>query len=108
MKKQFIKINNLSVAKILSDFVNNELLIGTEISPEIFWKGFDKAVHELAPKNRELIEIRKTLQQKIDLWHKKNKSKEININEYKDFLRKIGYLKKEFLDFKIKTKNIDE
>jgi len=108
MNNQFIKINNLSVAKKLSDFVSNELLNGTEISPEIFWQGFDRAVHELTPKNRELLKIRETLQQDIDLWHKKNKSKEFNINEYQNFLIEIGYLKKEGPDFKIKTQYLDE
>ena len=71
MKEKFIEINNLSVDKILADFIDNELLIGTNISPKKFWDGFDKAVHELAPKNRELLEIRETIQKEIDLWHKK-------------------------------------
>ena len=74
MNNQFIKINNLSVAKKLSDFVSNELLNGTEISSESFWQGFDRVVHELTPKNKELLETREILQQNIDLWHKKNKS----------------------------------
>ncbi|MDP7152759.1 MAG: malate synthase G, partial [Paracoccaceae bacterium] len=108
MNNQFIKINNLSVAKKLSDFVSNELLNGTGISPEIFWQGFDRVVHELTPKNRELLKIRETLQQDIDLWHKKNKSKEFNINEYQNFLIEIGYLKKEGPDFEIKTQYLDE
>ena len=79
MIDQFIKINNLSVSKKLSNFVNNELLKGTGISTEKFWLGFDKAVHELTPKNKQLLEFRETLQQEIDLWHKKNKSKEFNL-----------------------------
>jgi len=89
-------------------FVNNELFDGTDISPENFWKDFDKAVHELASKNKELIDFRKTLQKKIDKWHTDNKGKDIKINEYKNFLKKIGYLKDEGPDFKIETSNIDE
>ena len=77
MKKQYIKINNLSVASELLDFVNNELLKDTKISPEKFWLRFDKAVHELAPKNKELINVRGVLQKKIDQWHIQNKSNEI-------------------------------
>ena len=68
MKEKFIKINNLSVDKILADFIDNELLLGTNISSKKFWDGFDKVVHELAPKNRELLEIRETIQKEIDLW----------------------------------------
>ena len=45
MKKQYTKINNLSVSNDLLDFVNNELLKDTKILPESFWSGFDKAVH---------------------------------------------------------------
>ena len=108
MKKQYIKINNLSVASELLDFVNNELLKDTKISPEKFWLRFDKAVHELAPKNKELINVRGVLQKKIDQWHIQNKSNEINFDEYKKFLKEIGYLKKIGSDFKIKTEKIDE
>ena len=108
MKKQYTKINNLSVSNELLSFVNNELLKDTKISPESFWSGFDKASHELAYKNKELIQIREDLQKKIDNWHIKNKGNEINLEEYKKFLKKIGYLKEVGPDFKIKTKNVDE
>ena len=67
MREQFIKIHNLSVAKDLADFIKNELLLDTNVGPDEFWKGFDKVVHELAPKNKKLLEIRETLQQEIDL-----------------------------------------
>jgi len=108
MKKTYTKINNLSVANELLNFVNNELLKNTEISPEKFWLGFDKAVHELAPRNKELIKIREDLQKKIDNWHIKNKSNEINLEKYKNFLKEIGYLKEVGPNFKIKTTNVDE
>ena len=108
MKKKYIKINNLSVSSDLLNFINNELLKDTTISPENFWKGFDKIIHELSPINRELIKTRDELQKKIDAWHIKNKGNEINIEEYKKFLKEIGYLKEVGPDFKIKTKNIDE
>ena len=54
---------------------------------------FDKVVHELAPKNKELLKIREDLQKKIDDWHIANKGHEINLEDYKKFLKKIGYLK---------------
>ena len=108
MKKKYTKINDLSVSDELLNFVNNELLNETKISPEKFWIGFNKVVHELAPKNKELLKIREDLQKKIDGWHIKNKGKEINLEEYKKFLKKIGYLKEVGPDFKIKTKNVDE
>ena len=108
MKDQFIKIKNLSISKKLVEFVNSELLNDTELSPESFWKGFDKVVHELAPKNRELLEKREILQKKIDLWHKKNKFEKFDIEKYQNFLKEINYLKEEGPNFKIKTKNLDQ
>ena len=108
MAIKYQNVNNLKVAENLLSFVNNELLKGTEISSEKFWKGFDKIVHELAPKNKELIQIRESIQSQIDSWHKSRKGSEISINEYKKFLKDIGYLKDEGEDFKIETKNVDE
>ncbi len=108
MQENFIKINNLKVSKKLLEFINNDLLKGTEITPDNFWKGFDSVVHELAPKNKELLEIRDNLQKKIDDWHIKNKDKKINLDEYKKFLTQIGYLKETGQDFKIETDNIDD
>ena len=108
MTSKYHSVNNLKVSEELLLFVNNELFNGTDISPEKFWKDFDKAVHELAPKNKELIDFRETLQKKIDKWHIDNKGKNIQIKEYKNFLKEIGYLKDEGPDFKIETSNIDE
>ena len=108
MKKNYIDVNNLKISSELLDFVNEELLKGTDIKPEKFWLGFDKCVHELSPKNKELIKIREDIQKKIDDWHIKNKGNEIKIEEYKKFLKEIGYLKDVGPDFKIETSNVDE
>ena len=108
MSNDYTIVNNLKVSKNLLSFINDELLKDLDISSEKFWLGFDKAVHELAPKNKELIEIREELQKKIDNWHLKNKSKDFNIQEYKKFLKDIGYLKEEGADFKIETRDVDD
>ena len=108
MSEKYETIKNLKVSEILFSFINNELLSDTHISPEKFWLGIDYVVHELSPINRKLIEIRKDLQNKIDDWHIQNKGNEIKIDEYKKFLEKIGYLKKQGPDFKIETKNLDD
>ena len=101
-------VNNLKVSAELLSFINDQLLNNIDISPKKFWSGFDKAIHELAPKNRELIKTREILQKKIDNWHIKNKGKEIKIDEYKKFLKEINYLKDEGPDFKIETLNVDD
>ena len=57
MQIKYTNVNNLKVSSKLFDFVNNDLLAGTEISPDYFWSGFDRVAHELAPKNKELLNI---------------------------------------------------
>ncbi len=108
MSKNYQNVNNLKISEELLSFVNNELLKDLDISSEKFWEAFDKAVHDLAPKNKELIQIRENLQKKIDDWHIKNKGNEIEIEQYKKFLREIGYLKEEGPDFRIETNNVDD
>ena len=108
MSKNYQNIHSLKVSEELLSFVNNELLKDLDITPENFWLGFDRVVHELAPKNKELLEIREILQKKIDDWHIKNKGNEIKIHDYKKFLQEIGYLKNEGPDFKIQTSNVDD
>ena len=108
MSIKYQNVENLKVSEELLNFVNNELLKNTAVSPEKFWSGFSKVVHDLAPKNKELIKIREEIQQKINEWHKSRKGNEINLEEYKDFLKNIGYLKEVGPDFKIETKNVDE
>ena len=57
MQEKYQKVNNLTVSKNLLDFIDNELLKDIDIDPKKFWAGFDHAVHELAPRNKELIKI---------------------------------------------------
>jgi len=103
----YSKKGKLSIATDLLEFINNELIPGTKINPEKFWKGFDKAIHELAPKNKKLLLVRKEMQKKIDEWHIKRKGKEFDSKAYENFLKKIGYLVKSGPNFSIKTKNVD-
>ena len=107
MKEKYLKIKNLSVSKNLANFINKELLPGTKINKEKFWKGFDKCVHELAPKNIKLLQKRERLQKAIDALHIDKKNDKLNLKKYTKFLKKIGYLKKTGPNFKIKTKNVD-
>ena len=107
-KEQYIKIKNLSVSKILFDFINNELLKGIHIKKDKFWDGFGKAANELMPKNKKILETREKLQKSIDTFHLERKNKKLNFKAYKKFLKKIGYLKKSGSNFKIMTKNVDK
>ena len=97
MQEKYVNVNNLRVSEKLLNFVNEELLKDTKVSPNNFWEGLDKAVHELAPRNKELLDIRDSLQKQIDEWHIKNKGNEINIDEYKKFLLIFYLIHLEFL-----------
>ena len=108
MSEKYVKIGNLSISENLLNFVNNEVLPGTGISQQRYWSGFDEIVHQLAPKNRDLIDIRRKLQLEIDRWHLNNKKKKFDTKKYKKFLENIGYLVKKGPNFKIKTKNLDD
>jgi len=105
MKK--IDKGNLKVNHDLLEFVNDDLLPGTNIDPIKFWSGFDKAVHELTTINKKLLFIRDEMQKKIDKWHVDNKGKEFDTKAYENFLKEIGYLVKEGPVFSIETKNVD-
>ena len=107
-KEKFVKIHDLSVSNVLLSFVNKELLPGTKISKDHFWKGFNKSVHDLAKKNKELIDTREKIQKSIDSYHLEKKGKKINLKDYKNFLKKINYLKQNGPNFKIQTKNVDK
>ena len=107
MAKKYVALGRLSIASELLDFVNKYLLPGTGVTKKKFWNGLDKYAHELSPKNKNLLEYREILQKKIDIWHRVKKSEKINAKKYSNFLKEIGYLKKEGKNFQIKTKNID-
>ncbi len=108
IKKNYKKIGNLFVSKILFNFVNKELLKKTKISSKKFWVGLDRSFYSLREKNKKLLQIREEFQNSIDEWHLINKSKKFNTNKYKKFLLDIGYLKKNSANFRIQTKNVDE
>ena len=56
--------NGLKINTKLFDFVNNEIIPGTHIKKEEFWKDFGNIVHELAPINKKLIQKREDIQKK--------------------------------------------
>ena len=102
-----VNAGGLQVDKELYDFINDEALPGTGIAPETFWSGFDGLVHDLAPRNRELLAARDELQTRIDAWYRENRDQPIDLAEYKTVLQEIGYLVPEGEDFTVDTANVD-
>jgi malate synthase len=102
-----VLIDGLSVAKVLYEFINKEVLPGTGIAENGFWTRLDRLVHDLAPKNRALLKKRDALQARIDDWHRARKGQPFDLAAYKAFLRGIGYLVDEGPDFIVDTANVD-
>ncbi len=104
----FINKNDLKINQTLLDFINNEVIPGTDIIPNDFWNKFSEVVHELAPINKNLIEKREKIQKQIDEWHLANPKDKFNKDEYTQFLKSISYLVEEGDNFKINTSNVDD
>ena len=97
----------LNVDDKLIEFVEAKALPGIDISSDDFWKGLSGLVNKLGRKNKELLQKRKDIKQKIDSWHIDQRGKKFDSNNYKTFLKSIDYLVDEGPDFKIETSNVD-
>ena len=102
-----IGIGGLQVDRQLYDFINDEALPGTGVSAEVFWAGFDRLIHGLAPRNRALLAKRDDLQRRIDAWYREMHDQPIDLDDYKAVLHEIGYLVPEGDDFTATTANVD-
>ena len=102
-----VESGGLRVDRKLYDFINNEALPGTDVSPDAFWSGFDRLVHGLSPRNRELLAKRDELQRRIDAWYQETRDQPIDLANYKEVLREIGYLVPESGDVTVRTANVD-
>ena len=102
-----VERSGLQVAKVLDDFVADEVLPGLNLDLDGFWDDAARIVAELTPRNRELLAFRDKLQATIDSWHVERKGQTIDLAEYKSFLYDIGYLVAEEGEFQISTDNVD-
>ena len=64
--------HQLQVDNQLYQFVQNEALPGVGLDADAFWAGLSQLVHDLAPRNRELLAKRDQIQEQLDSRHKAN------------------------------------
>ncbi len=101
-----IEQHGLAIDTALYDFLVKEALPGTGVDADRFFADFSAIVHDLAPRNRELLAKRDSLQAQIDDWYRRNGAP-TDIDAYQAFLREIGYLLPEGDDFSVSTENVD-
>lgn len=102
-----VERHGLQVATELATFIEDNALPGTQVTADAFWSGLSELVHDMGPRNRQLLEDREAIQSQIDAWHMANRSKPHDRDGYEAFLRDIGYLVAEGGDFQITTENVD-
>ena len=101
------QVHGLQVATELYNFVNTQVLPGTGVDQDAYWKGFDAIVADLAPKNAALLAERDRLQAELDTWHKANPGPIKDMAAYRQFLTTIGYLVESPKGAKATTENVD-
>jgi malate synthase len=104
---KYIAKGSLSVSIKLDEFLTSEVLPDLNITPDHFWQSLEAIVQEFGPRNRELLGLRETIQQKIDDWHLSNKGQTHDFESYKSFLKEINYLTEDKGEFTIETQNVD-
>ncbi|MFT4748236.1 MAG: malate synthase [Congregibacter sp.] len=105
IQDQYIQKGRLKVAKQLEQFITQDVLPGAGVSVDDLWAKFANVLPELLSINQSLLEKRISLQQQIDQYCSSRQS--IDVQEYKTFLTKIGYLQSIPDDFQINTTNVD-
>ena len=100
--------HRLQVAPELASFIEDEALPGSGIEAERFWSGFDALVHELAPRNQELLAERDRLQAELDRWHAEHPGPIRDMAQYREFLQDIGYLVADDPSVQATTANVDD
>jgi len=100
-------VHGLQVATELHRFIEDQVLPATGVASDVFWKGFDAIVGDLAPKNIALLAERDRLQSEMDAWHQAHPGPITDMPAYRAFLEKIGYLLPQPKGVKASTANVD-
>lgn len=102
----YIAKGRLKIAPSLYSFLNEQALVGADVSQDKFWQGFEKVLGALTHRNTELLDKRKELQAAINEFHTQHKN--ADFAQYKSFLSSIGYLRPSNAAVSIGTQNVDD
>lgn len=96
---------DLSVAAPIVEFAETSLAeAGRDV--EAFWAGVSAIVHDLGPRNAQLLQQRDELQKSIDAFHQANPGVP-DPTEYRTLLTEIGYLAPDPGAVSITTEGVD-
>ena len=98
----------LQVDAGLHALLENDILPGTNISPDQFWSGLAAILSDMMPRNAEMLDIRADMQSKLDHWHREHPKNAFNAGQYKSFLEEIGYLLPQPEQVQVTTTRVDE
>ncbi len=105
-----VTIGQLRPTREFRDFVEQEVLPGTDVAAPHFWSELSAILDDFVPRNRELLAKRDDFQKQIDAWHQGRSDRQIDDaahKDYRQFLYDIGYLLEEGADFEIETTDVD-
>ena len=102
-----IEVAGLQIDAALHSLLTQEIVPGTGVDPEAFWKGLADIWAELGPENKRLLKQRDDLQAQINQWHRDHHNESWDADKYEAFLREIGYLQPSPPAFSITTENVD-
>lgn len=103
----YVSRHDLLIGSELAEVLESEALPASGVDPEHFWQGLSALIHDLSPRNAELLEARATLQAQIDRWHRDRAGMPHDPVEYRTFLEDIGYLVPTGPSFAIDTDGVD-
>src|SRR5262249_16112648 len=107
LRLNYVRIGSLSVAKALQQFIEHAAS-GTSISAEAFWSGFAELLPDCSTRNRQLLQVRDELQSRIDQYHRERSGEPLDLGDYDQLMREIGYVLPEGNGFSIRTTNVDD
>ena len=99
---------SMEISVPLHDLIIDEILPDLGMEARSFWAILEEVITEMAPKNNILLLKRYQIQAEINTWHQSRSDTPHDHEQYKKFLRKIGYLLPEGPDFSVTTENMDE
>lgn len=102
----YVSKGRLQVEQGLYQFIQQQVLPGTQVDPAQFWQLAENIFSRFMPQNQALLQKRDELQQQIDDYHKLHPGQPES-EHYKQFLQQIGYLQAQPETLQISTQNVD-